>query len=90
MPDSAVNALLLDQSQVGGFDTIRCPDHTATALSRPVDVVRFVTLDDSGVRDSQPCMEIDAALLAGFDERGDDGPPFSTGVAACKRGILPL
>ncbi len=44
--------------------------------------------DDCGERSGQPGMRIDRVHLAGFDQLGDDGPVFGTGVVACEEGVL--
>ena len=33
-------------------------------------------------------MGIDAVHLTGLDQRGDDGPVFSSGVVSCEQGVL--
>lgn len=33
-------------------------------------------------------MGIDAVHFAGFDERGDDGPLFGSGIMACEEGVF--
>jgi len=46
--------------------------------------------DDDAERVGEPCVRIDAVQLAGFDQRGDDGPVFGTGVMTGKERVLPV
>jgi hypothetical protein len=53
-----------------------------------VDLAVRVTVDDPGEHVSKIAERLDTVELAGFDERGDDGPMFGTAIRAGKERIL--
>lgn len=55
-----------------------------------MDLALLMALDDSCERGGQPGVGIDAVHFAGFDQRGDDGPVFGSGVVPCEEGVLPV
>lgn len=46
--------------------------------------------DDGMECRGQPSVRIHAVQLAGFDQRGDDGPVLGTGVVTGKERVLPV
>ena len=55
-----------------------------------VDLALFMAIHDSGEGRREPSVGIDGIHLAGFDERGDDGPVFCTGVMSGEEGVFPV
>jgi hypothetical protein len=49
-----------------------------------------MAVDDLGNDVGEIGVGIDAAQLAGFDERGDGGPMRSSGVGTCEERILAI
>ena len=55
-----------------------------------VDVALLVACNDGAECCGQPGVGIDAVELAGFDQRGDDGPVLGTGIMTGKERVLPV
>lgn len=53
-----------------------------------VDLAVRVAIDDPGDDVGEICVRLDANELAGFDQRGDDGPVFAATVRAGEQGVL--
>src|SRR5665213_2050046 len=53
-----------------------------------VDLAVGMVVDDPGDDVGEVGLGLDAAELAGLDERGDDGPVFTTGVGAGEESIF--
>lgn len=55
-----------------------------------VDLALFVAIDDGCWRGCQSGMRIDPGEFAGFDERGDDDPIFTSRIVSGEECALPV
>ena len=53
-----------------------------------VDLALFVPVDDGPEGCGQVGMGLDGVEFSGFDQRGDGGPVFGTGIVTGEEGVL--